>query len=60
MESFQLMPVEEVAELVRDTTEFKDNCNLVIIDFLIRHGIIKPDQPDYLALLTGLRSGSCT
>eukprot|EP00884_Botryococcus_braunii_P009748 jgi/Botrbrau1/18775/Bobra.0386s0093.1 len=60
VDSFQLMPIEEVAQLVRDTTEFKDNCNLVIIDFLIRHGIIKPDQPGYLSLVTGLRSGSCT
>jgi hypothetical protein len=60
VESFQLMPIEEVAALVSDTTEFKDNCNLVIIDFLIRHGIIKPDQPGYLSLVTGLRSGSCT
>ena len=30
------MPVADVARLVAETTEFKANCNLVIIDFLIR------------------------
>ena len=29
-------PVPDVAKLVAETTEFKTNCNLVIIDFLIR------------------------
>jgi len=55
VESFSLMPVEEVARLVRETDEFKLNCNLVIVDFLIRHGYIGPHDPDYLALATGLR-----
>lgn len=32
------LPISEVARLVRETTDFKTNCNLVIIDFLIRHG----------------------
>ena len=51
---FQLLPVEQVMQLVRDTGEFKLNCNLVIIDFLVRHGFLGPDQPDYLDLVTGL------
>ena len=55
VESFERMPWERVAEIVRDTDEFKFNCNLVIIDFLIRHGLITPDHPDYLALAAGLR-----
>jgi 8-oxo-dGTP pyrophosphatase MutT (NUDIX family) len=54
VESFQLLPVEEVAEIVRTTDEFKANCNLVIIDFLIRHGLIGPDDKDYEQLVTGL------
>ncbi len=53
---FQLMPLEEVARLVRDTDAFKFNVNLVIIDFLIRHGAIPPDHPEYLDLVRGLRS----
>ncbi len=51
---FYLWPIEQVAEIVRETEEFKLNCNLVIIDFLIRSGYITPEQPDYLDLVTGL------
>jgi hypothetical protein len=53
---FQLMPLGEVARLVRDTFEFKFNVSLVIIDFLIRHGAIAPEDPEYLELVRGLRS----
>lgn len=53
---FELQPIEEVMARVRDTDDFKINCNLVIIDFLIRHGLIGPDEPDYLDLIQGLRS----
>jgi hypothetical protein len=53
---FTLMDVDEVAERVATTDDFKFNVNLVIIDFLIRHGRLSPDsEPDYLALVTGLR-----
>ncbi len=51
---FYLWPVEQVMEVVRETEEFKQNCNLVIIDFLIRHGFIGPEHDDYLELVTGL------
>jgi 8-oxo-dGTP pyrophosphatase MutT (NUDIX family) len=54
VEEFLLLPLEEVARIVRETDEFKLNCNLVIIDFLVRHGVIGPDDPDYLAIVTGL------
>ncbi len=54
LEAFMLMPVEEVAAIVRDTAEFKFNCNLVIIDFLVRHGLLGPEEPDYLAIVKGL------
>jgi hypothetical protein len=56
VESFTLLPAAEVARLVRDTDEFKLNCNLVVIDFLIRHGVIAQEDPDYIALIQGLRS----
>jgi isopentenyldiphosphate isomerase len=52
---FHLWPIAKVAEIVAETQEFKFNCNLVIIDFLIRHGFIAPDHPDYIALCQGLR-----
>lgn len=51
---FHLWPMERVMDVVRDTTEFKFNCSLVIIDFLIRHGYIECDHPDYEALVGGL------
>ncbi len=58
VESFHLWPIEKVAGIVRDSTEFKFNCNLVVIDFLIRHGVLNPDtEPDYTAILHGLRGG---
>ena len=54
IESFALWPIEQVARTVAETQDFKDNCNLVIVDFLIRHGFIPPDDPDYVALIQGL------
>lgn len=58
LQGFTLMPAAEVARMVRDTDEFKFNVNLVIIDFLIRHGLISPDsEPDYVDLVAGLRKG---
>ena len=56
VESFHLWPVERVMETVAETNEFKLNCNLVIIDFLVRRGYIPPDSPDYLQIIQGLRS----
>lgn len=56
VESFTRLPAQTVAELVRDTDEFKINCTLVIIDFLIRHGLIDQRDPDYLAIIRGLRA----
>jgi 8-oxo-dGTP pyrophosphatase MutT (NUDIX family) len=55
VDQFLLMPVSEVMERVFETDEFKPNCNLVIIDFLLRHGLIDPEHEDYLELVTGLR-----
>jgi 8-oxo-dGTP pyrophosphatase MutT (NUDIX family) len=55
VESFRLLPAHEVMRIVDSTDDFKLNCNLVIIDFLIRHGLLGPDHPDYLALVHGLR-----
>jgi len=56
VDSFHLWPVEKVMKTVRETDEFKLNCNLVIIDFLVRHGYIDQDSPDYLKIIQGLRS----
>lgn len=55
VEEFMLLPLEDVAGIVLETEEFKLNCNLVVIDFLIRHGWLEPHHPEYLDLVTGLR-----
>ena len=56
VETFYRLPVEEVARLVRETGEFKLNCNLVILDFLTRHGLLPQESPDYVPICLGLRS----
>jgi 8-oxo-dGTP pyrophosphatase MutT (NUDIX family) len=56
VESFMLLPLQEVADIVHDTDEFKLNCNLVVIDFLVRHGWLDPASPAYVELVTGLRA----
>jgi len=55
IETFYLWPIERVATTVRDTRAFKFNCNLVIIDFLIRHGFMAQNDPEYPAIAAGLR-----
>jgi hypothetical protein len=60
VEDFYLWPIERVLETVRDTDQFKFNCALVIMDFLIRHDYIAPDDEDYSEIVQGLmaRPGS--
>jgi len=55
VEEFYLMPIEEVADIVKNTNEFKVNCNLVIIDFLVRHGYIGVEDEDYVEIVRSLR-----
>ncbi|PNT31942.1 hypothetical protein POPTR_006G157800v4 [Populus trichocarpa] len=57
VESFKLIPLENVANVIRRTHFFKPNCSLVIMDFLFRHGYIGPECLGYLDLLQSLRSG---
>ena len=52
--AFTLEDARDVIEQVRQGDAFKFNVNLVLIDFALRHGIITPDEPDYLEILTGL------
>jgi hypothetical protein len=51
---FYLMPVEAVLGRIRAGDDFKFNVNLVILDFAVRHGILRPDDPEYLEVATGL------
>lgn len=66
---FFRLPLHKVAQLVAQgrpdsssgsSDVFKDNCNLVIVDFLLRHGMLTPDMPGYLDVLRGLRAGDCS
>lgn len=47
VDEFELMPIQEMAKITDTTNEFKDNCNLVNIDLLIRLGVINQKHPDF-------------
>jgi hypothetical protein len=51
---FELMPASAVLDQIRTTSDFKFNVNLVILDFAVRHGLLRPDDPEYLDVATGL------
>lgn len=51
---FLLWPLDRVISTARDTDAFKFNCALVIIDFLLRNGLLDPDGADYLPLVRAL------
>lgn len=52
---FYLWPITKVAEIVETSFQFKFNCPLPIIDFLIRHDFIDENHPDRANLIDGLR-----
>ncbi|HNB28541.1 MAG TPA: DUF4743 domain-containing protein [Alphaproteobacteria bacterium] len=52
--SFELMELDAVRDILARGQDFKFNVALVVIDFLIRHGSIAPDEKDYSDLAMGL------
>lgn len=54
VERFQLIPLAELAELTAQVNVFKDNCNLVNLDLLLRQGFIPTTDPDYAQLKQAL------
>lgn len=55
VEAFYLWDVEQVTEAMMKG-EFKPNCNLVMIDFFMRHGIVSQEnEKDYLEIASRLR-----
>jgi len=54
IESFALMPLADILERIRTTTDFKFNVNLVILDFAVRHGVLRPDDAEYIEVATAL------
>lgn len=62
VESFRMMPIEWVLQeilKVDDSSGYKPNCVIIVVDFLIRQGIISPDSPGYFKLLGSLRGFDC-
>ena len=60
IEEFFLWPVDRVMRELSETGNFKFNVAFAIIDFLIRHGFVGPDDPDYLDLVCRLRRRQVT
>lgn len=54
MAGFSLLSAREVMAITADTTDFKFNCAVANIDFFLRHGLLSPDDPDYVAITRGL------
>ena len=54
VERFELKTLSEVDSILRTSQAFKTNCSLVVIDFLVRHGYLSPDEPDYESIVTAL------
>ncbi len=52
--NFQLLSLAEIAYLTENTDYFKDNCNLVNIDLLLRTGMLNSKHPDYAAIRDAL------
>ncbi|KAI9841447.1 MAG: hypothetical protein M1838_003581 [Thelocarpon superellum] len=51
VEGFALHTVDEVHQAMK-RGEFKPNCALVLLDFLVRHGVLTPqDEPDYIEIV---------
>ncbi len=55
---FERMPLPEIRVLLEKNDVFKFNVPLVLIDFLIRRGVIAADEPGYAGLVYGLRKGA--
>jgi hypothetical protein len=54
VEGFELLSAKALIEILSAGPEFKFDCALVVLRFLIRHGIIDCDHPNYRALVDGL------
>jgi hypothetical protein len=55
VEWFELWPVSRVIDRLSESDDFVFDSALVAIDFLMRHGFIEPDAPDYVEIGRGLR-----
>ena len=60
VESFELWTMDRVLKTIETNAgDFKPNCIIVILDFAIRRGLVKPEEKGYLELLRMMRAGDC-
>ena len=67
MESFEKIPINRLMELLAEPIRneddsdnlWKPNVGVVLIDFLVRHGILDADDPCFLELIDALRGAKC-
>jgi hypothetical protein len=52
---FMLIPVGDLIDRLRTADEFSYDVALVQLDFLIRHGFVGPEDPEFLELIANLR-----
>ena len=57
------LPEELLAEPIQmeddSDNEWKPNVGVVLIDFLVRHGMLDADDPSFLELIGALRGATC-
>jgi 8-oxo-dGTP pyrophosphatase MutT (NUDIX family) len=56
VESFELWPIRDVLQRIESASDFKFNCNLTLMDFLLRHGVLDATHPEYAAVREALPS----
>ena len=57
VQEFFLWPMDDIINRIERTEDFKFDVPIGILDFAVRHGIIGPDSPDYIAINEALRMG---
>ncbi len=55
---FELWPLARVKDVLAEGDDFLFDVALSLIDFLIRHGVVGPADPDYIEIAEGLWSAS--
>lgn len=57
VDAFFLWPMAQVIDHMRQTEDFKFDVPIAVLEFAIRHGIIGPDDPDYIRINEAVRIG---
>ncbi|MDA8638004.1 DUF4743 domain-containing protein [Rhodospirillales bacterium] len=57
VDEFFLWHMDDVMDRMATTEDFKFDVPIGILDFAVRHGILSPDNPDYIAINEALRMG---